>query len=65
MLKRNSKFLQHKYGQVPWEFEWWFDGSGGDSSQPSDYLTVEERRKIQQAALENGSIPSRGSLTAD
>jgi integrase len=65
MLKRYSKFLQHKYGQDEWEFSWSFDGSGGDSSQPRDYLTVEERRKIRQAALEKGSIPARGSLTAD
>lgn len=61
-LRRYSVWLQHKYGQDEWEFEWSFDGSGQSSAQPQDFLTVEERRMIRQAALNRGSIPNRDSL---
>jgi integrase len=63
-LRRYSSWLQHKYGQDAWEFEWAFDGSGQSSAQPQDFLTVDERRKIRQAALNEGSIPARSGLTA-
>ncbi|GAA0275662.1 tyrosine-type recombinase/integrase [Halobacterium noricense] len=64
-LLRYSKWLQHKYGQNAWEFEWSFDGSGQSSAQPQDFLSVDERRKIRQAALNEGSIPARSGLTAN
>jgi len=63
-LRRYSKWLQHKYGQDKWEFEWSFDGSGKSSAQPQDFLSVEERRQIRQAALNRGSIPNRSGLSA-
>lgn len=63
MLKRYSRWLQHKFGQDPWEFDWTFDGSGRSSQQPADFLTVEERQKIRQAALQKGSIPSYDNLS--
>lgn len=62
MLTRYSKFLQHQYGQDKWEFDYSFDGSGGNH-QPRDWLTVEERQKIRQAALQKGSIPAYNTLT--
>ena len=65
MLKRYSRWLQHKYGQDEWEFEWTFNGSGRSSDQPADFLTIEERQKIRQAALHKGSIPSYDTLTAN
>lgn len=63
MLKRYSRWLQHKYGQDEWEFDWTFNGSGRSSDQPADFLTIEERQKIRQAALHKGSIPSYDTLT--
>lgn len=62
-LRRYSKFLQHKYGQDEWEFEYSFDGSGASSAQPQDFFTIEERRKLRQEALNAGSIPNREGLT--
>lgn len=62
-LRRYSKWLQHKYGQDEWEFSWSFDGSGQSSAQPQDFLSVDERRMIRQAALNEGSIPSWDGLT--
>lgn len=61
-LRRYSKWLQHTRGQDKWEFDWSFDGSGGNT-QPRDFLTIEERRKVRQAALNQGSIPSRNGLS--
>ena len=63
MLRRYSKFLQYQYGQDAWEFEYSFNGSGGNH-QPADFLTVDERQKIRQAALNKGSIPAYNQLTA-
>lgn len=64
MLKRYSKWLEFKYGHDPWEFEYSFDGSGA-GNQPRDFLTVEERQKIRQAALEKGAIPSYDNLSPE
>jgi len=63
-LLRYSKWLQHKYGQDEWGFDWSFDGSGQSSAQPQDFLSVNERRLIRQAALNEGSIPARSGLSA-
>lgn len=56
MLRRYNRWLQHKYGADEWEPEFSFESSGGGA--PRDFLTVEERRKIRQAALNHGSIPA-------
>jgi len=64
MLHRYSKWLQFKYGHDEWEFDYSFDGSGA-GNQPRDFLTVEERQKIRQAALRKGSIPSYNNVTPE
>ena len=63
-LQHLSKWLQHTQGRDKWEFQYSFDSSGGNS-QPADFLTVEERRAIRQAALNRGNVPSYDSLTAE
>ncbi|MFD1563088.1 tyrosine-type recombinase/integrase [Haloarchaeobius amylolyticus] len=63
-LQHFSKWLQHTQGRDEWEFEYSFDGSGGNH-QPEDYLTREERRDIRQAALNEGNIPAYDTLTAN
>jgi integrase len=63
-IERFSKWLHHQHGHDKWDFEYSFDGSGGNH-QPQDFLTREERRAIRQAALNEGSIPSYDSLTAE
>ncbi|MFC6755892.1 MULTISPECIES: tyrosine-type recombinase/integrase [Haloarcula] len=63
MLRRYYRWLQHKYGHSEWEPEFSFQSSG--SNAPRDFLTVDERRKIRQAALDHGSIPSYEYLDAD
>jgi len=52
-LLRYSKWLQRKFGDEAWEFEWSFK-SGGSNSGPRDFLTKKERHKIRQAALHKG-----------
>ena len=64
-LRRYSKWLQHKFGQNKWEFEYSFDGSGQSSAQPQDFLTVDERRKVRQEALNAGTIPSRSNMSQE
>jgi site-specific recombinase XerD len=63
-LQHLSKWLHHEQGRDEWEFEYSFDGSGGNH-QPQDFLTREERRAIRQAALNHGNIPARSTLTVD
>lgn len=63
MLRRYYRWLEHKYGHEEWEPEFTFESSGGGA--PRDFLTVEERRKIRQAALDHGSIPSYDYLSAE
>jgi integrase len=63
-LQHLSKWLHHEYGYDEWDFEYTFDGSGGNH-QPQDFLTREERRAIRQSALNEGNIPAYDSLTAE
>lgn len=63
-LQRFSKWLHHQHGRDVWDFEYSFDGSGGNH-QPQDFLTREERRAIRQAALNEGNIPAYDTLTAN
>lgn len=60
-IKRYYKWLSHERGGELWEPVQTFSSAG--SNQPRDYLTVEERKLIREAALEYGSIPSYKSVT--
>lgn len=55
------KWLHHERGLGDWEPEFRF--SADSSNQPRDYLTLDERRAIRDAALEYGSVPSYNNLT--
>mgnify|MGYP000202699082 CR=1 FL=1 len=58
------KWRRHEHGLDEWVPEVTFsDGNG--ATQPRDYLTLEERRKIREAALEYGSVPRYDSLSPD
>ncbi|WP_135806162.1 tyrosine-type recombinase/integrase [Halorussus marinus] len=60
-LKRLFKWQRHELGEdAEWEPEHTFSQS---ATQARDYLTLEERRKIREAALEYGSVPAYNSLT--
>ncbi|MFC6733057.1 site-specific integrase [Haladaptatus sp. DYSN1] len=61
MLKRYFRWLAHKYGKDEWEAQFSFQSSG--DGQPRDFLTIDERRKIRQASLEHGSIPTYNTLS--
>ena len=61
-IQHLGKWLHHERGRDKWEFDFRFDGSGGNH-QPQDFLTQDERRAIRQAALHHGDIPSYSSLT--
>lgn len=58
------KWRHHELGAEEWVPQIRFS-SGDDSSRPRDYLTMEERVAIKEAALEYGSIPSYGNLTPE
>ena len=61
-LKRLFKWRRHQLGtDDEWEPAHTF--TQDDSSNPRDYLTVEERKQIREAALEYGSIPSYNALS--
>ncbi|MWG33891.1 tyrosine-type recombinase/integrase [Halomarina oriensis] len=61
-LGRYSRWLSYKYGMDEWEFSYSFDGSGSND-HPADFLTIEERQAVRQAALNEGSIPAYSGLT--
>ena len=61
MLKRYSRWLSNKYGVEEWEPNFTFES--GHASQPRDFLTLQERRKVRESALDYGSIPSYNTLT--
>lgn len=63
-LKRYYKWLAHEKGGELWEPERTFSSSNNDSG-PREYLTLEERKKIREAALEYGSIPSYSSVSPE
>lgn len=59
-LKRLFKWRRHELGEeVEWEPTHSFSP---DASQPRDYLTVEERKLVREAALEYGSVPLYSNL---
>lgn len=58
------KWRQHEHGLDEWVPELTFsDGNG--ATQPRDYLTIEERGKIREAALKYGSTPSYTNLSPE
>jgi integrase len=57
------KWRQHEHGLSEWCPKIQF--SDGDAVQPRDYLTLKERRKIREAALEYASVPNRDNLPSD
>ncbi|MFB6360951.1 MAG: tyrosine-type recombinase/integrase, partial [Halobacteriales archaeon] len=60
-IKMLFKWRAHRRGDDRWEPEITF--SEDSSTQPRDFLTREERKKIREAALEYGSIPGYSNLT--
>lgn len=58
------KWLHHERGLDPWEPEFSFSRPN-QTTTPRDYLTRVERSKIEEAALQYGSVPSYGGLTPD
>lgn len=60
-VKMLFKWRTHERGGPVWDPKITFsDGSG---TNPSDYLTRDERTKIRDASLEYGSVPSYSNLT--
>lgn len=62
-LKRYFKWRHHEFGTDEWNPDRSFTVS--NTQKPQDYLKVEERRKVRQAALEYGSIPSYDTVKCD
>ena len=62
-FKRVFKYQNHVEGDdVEWEPEHSFPQ---DLSAPRDFLTMDERRRIRDAALDYGTVPSYGSVTPE
>lgn len=62
MLFRWQSFQQAN--EVEWEPVINFNQNQG-TSQPRDFLTRDERRKLREASLEHGSVPHYNSLTPE
>lgn len=63
-VKMLFKWRHHELGGDLWEPEIQFSSSD-DSSHPRDYLTMEERGKIREAAMKYGAVPAYGDLTPE
>jgi hypothetical protein len=50
------KWREHQHGMESWDSELSFSTNNG-TTNPRDYLSLDERSKIREAALEYGSIP--------
>lgn len=62
-FKRVFKYQNHVEGEnVEWEPEHTFPQ---DLSAPRDFLTMEERQKVRDAALDYGTVPSYQSVTPE
>lgn len=61
-LQMLFKYQHHIYDTEPWSAPFRFTEKG---SQPRDYLTQAERRKIRDASLSYGSVPNYKSLNPD
>lgn len=62
-LKMLFKWRHHHHGLDEWDPALSFS-TGSTSTNPRDYLTVDERHAIREAALEYGSVPSPRSLSS-
>jgi len=56
------KWRQHEHGLDAWNPSIRFSTANG-ATQPRDFFTIEERRKLRDAALEYGSIPGYNDLS--
>jgi len=54
-LKRYFRWRAYEFDHEEWEPQHTF--STDNTNQPRDYLSIEERQKIRQAALEYGDLP--------
>lgn len=63
-IKRLFKWQAHEKGGMEWDSEITFS-TNDSASQPRDFLTLDERKKFRETALNYGSIPSYSSLTAE
>jgi len=61
-LQMLFKWRHHERGTKEWEPSIRF--SEDSSSQPRDYLTMDEREQIRNAALKYGSVPSYSNLAS-
>ncbi|WP_458188956.1 tyrosine-type recombinase/integrase [Haladaptatus sp. NG-WS-4] len=62
-IKRYFKWQQQERGGKEWKPTHSF--SRASATNPRDYLTVDERKQIREAALEYGSIPAYGNLSPE
>jgi len=62
-IKRYFRWRAHEYDHEEWEPEHTF--STDNTNQPRDYLSIEERQKIRQAALEYGDLPYYQNYTPE
>lgn len=63
-LKMLFRWRALEFGDEKWDPEITFTNDTS-TTNPRDYLTLEERRKVREAALKYGSIPSYPNLTPD
>ena len=61
-LKMLFKWRSHRHGGDSWEPEVTFKS---EQTSPRDFLRMEERKKIRQAALEYGTIPSYNNVSPE
>ncbi|RDI72881.1 tyrosine-type recombinase/integrase [Halopelagius longus] len=63
-LKRLFKWRAHEKNGQLWEPERTFSNMSSDTG-PREFLTIEERKQIREAALDYGSIPSYSSVSTE
>ncbi len=63
-LKTLFRWRTHKLGDDEWEPEITFSNDTA-TTNPKDFLTVEERKKLREAALDYKSVPHYNSLTPE
>ncbi len=63
-LKMLFRWRAREFGEGEWEPEITFSNDSS-TTNPKDYLTIEERQKVREAALQYGSVPSYTALSPD